>query len=167
MNQKTNNVSVTFTQVQKQNVYGENGEVKEVKEHPVEATFEASTDNMLTAKNVGNWFIASLLNWQKLRPLQGLRGFQTSKLVSVSLKVGNKSYGSNIKFTTNIDRLEKSLGNTQTIVASLFAKQPTWKQLNNDKTVLNMITLAPEQVVIAKSKVEVLPDGQMEEKVEE
>lgn len=166
MNPKLNSVSVTFSQVQLQNVYGDNGEVKEVKEHNIEATFEASTDNMLTAKNVGNWFIASLLNWQKLRPIQNLRGFQTSKLVNVSLKVGNKTYDSNIKFTTNIDRLEKSLNNTQTIVASLFAKPLTWKQLNNDKAVLNMITLQPDQVIIAKSKMLVDAGGEIDEKVD-
>lgn len=129
---------------------------KEIPARTVEVSFTETTDKEVNAANLAQYFLGRLVAWQKLRPLQGANGFQTSKLMTVTITVNNKVLSSEMKFTVNPDRIEKCLERSENLVA-LIAQAASAPKFGAPKAQVTAYLLnAPQHVVIAKAK-KVLP----------
>lgn len=140
----------------------ETGEIKITPARTVEVSFSESTTKEVNAANLAQFFLSKLVAWQRLRPLQGAQGFQTSKLMTVGIKVNNKELATEMKFTVNPERIEKCLERSENLVA-LIAQAASAPKFGAPKAQVSAYLLAtPTNVIIAKERKELAPAPQEE-----
>lgn len=155
---KKNILTVLFCQIiaaRSVPVKNEAGDVTGVKEIParkVEVEFKHETEKEINAKWLAQWFLTKLVPFQKLQVLNGTNSFQTSKPMSVTIKVNQKTFSDQMKFTVNPDRLLKCLERSQSLVALLVQMQNAPAYGSADKVITNYLLNAPQDVIIAKAK---------------
>jgi hypothetical protein len=152
---KKNTISVLFLQIiaartaERKNADGTVTEVT-IPERKVMVEFKEETDSEVNAKNLAQYFMTRLVAWQKLRPLQGKDGFQTSKPMEVTLTVNNKTLTSSMKFTINPERIEKCLDRSENLVALIANAASAPKFGASDASIKNYLLATPQNVILAK-----------------
>lgn len=121
-----------------------------IPERKVMVKFTEETEVEVNAKNLAQYFLSRLVAWQKLRPLQGKEGFQTSKPMDVTIKVNNKELTSSMKFTINPERIEKCLERSENLVALIANAASAPKFGASEATVKAYLLATPQNVILAK-----------------
>lgn len=89
-----------------------------------EVEFRSASVQETTAENVAIFAMCSLKKYLTIKRLQGKIGFKMSKDVKIEIAVNNKVGETEMKFSLNLDRMQRAFEKSPTLVAAVFTSVP-------------------------------------------
>ncbi len=141
----------------------ETGEIKNIEARTNEISFTQETDREVRAGKLAEWYVVQFRNFLKLMQLQGKQSFQTSKAITVAMRLTErldngtervKELTGETKMSINIDRIENCLTRNENFVALLEQVHNAPKFGASTAIVKAFLTNASSNVLLLSSKAE-------------